>query len=232
MNVSTDREDDLDKQCLTCVKNIVAAKGGAAPTLVLDVGGGLGAMAVKMADLGAKVALIDPIEHPTHVWERQDLSHRIRHTPKKIEEANANEILSGHENGKLDVIYAQRVFHYLPYGLALSTLKNLREKYASKNCKLYISLTDIESAMGNTGYAGSQHPVDSPQRHALLLNDEAKHLGITHPMTLYRREEVDHLLKEAGFKNITITRSDYGTFKAVAENELSIERADCHRTPQ
>ncbi len=215
-DVATDREDDLDRACLQSIIHLVSRRADATPTLVLDVGGANGSMSVKMANRSAVVTMIDPISHPLHIANCP--LPNIRHVAKKIQDIDEQDILCLKGN-KLDIIYAQKVFHYMPYVEALETLKRLRKKFGSEDCRLFISLSSLDCPLGTFGYAGRGHHLH--ERYAIPLNDEAAHLGISHPMTLYRREEVELLLKAAGFKNIEVTESEYGTFKASAQNELT-----------
>lgn len=212
-DIATDREDDLDRACLAQVERLFAAKG---VVLALDIGGGHGSMSVKMADRGALVTLVDPIPHPIHVLNRA--SPNIRHAAKKIQELAPPDIL-GFDGRKLDIIYGQRCLHYLPYAEALATLQKLRGEYAAPRCGIFLSFSSLDCALAKSGYAGRDFPVTSPQRHCVPQNEEAAYLGICHPMTLYRKEEVAQLLSEAGFGNIDITQSAYGNFKALAMND-------------
>lgn len=229
MDVATDREDDLDRACLAHVQTIVDSKAGAAPTLVMDVGGGNGFMSVKMANAGATVTLVDPIESPVHVANAA--SPHIRHVPKIVQHIAKSDVLGFDDANKVDIVYAQKSFHYMPYSDALKTLRLVRENYASRQCKLFISLSAVDCALG-LGYEEKvgHLPITSDGRHIVPENQDAAHLGISHPMTLYRETEVRQLLEEAGFKNISITKSDYGTFKAIAENELALDRGASERT--
>ena len=143
MDVATDREDKLDRDCLNYLKSI---QSRFIHPLVIDIGGGNGAMSVKMAQHGAYVTLIDPILNPLHI--SRDKYSCIRHVSKEIEAIEEKDILGINENHKLDIIYSQRMLHYLPYYRAVAVLQRLHDDYVVNFCKIFLSITGIESALG------------------------------------------------------------------------------------
>lgn len=210
-DVATDREDELDKDCLSYLKSI---QGRFIHPLVIDIGGGNGAMSVKMAQYGAYVTLVDPILKPLHIDQYKDSC--IRHISKEIEAIEEKDILGISESHKLDIVYSQRMMHYLPYCRAVEILQKLHDDYVINFCKIFLSITGLESALGEN-YTGQNFPIDSSSRHVIPVNTEAKHLGICEPVTLYTQEEAEQLMRESGYQNIKITKSVYGTLKVIAD---------------
>lgn len=218
-------EDTLDRDCLSAVERLQGIKAGAAPVVALDIGGGHGAMSVKMAERGALVTLCDPIEQPLHLLEApKAVRQRIHHARKPLGALECSDVRGCGEGHRVDIIYSQRMLHYLTYDELKSALTKCREQYAARNCKLFLSVTGVESALGDE-HPGNPYPLGDTRRHAMLEGPVSLNDQILHPVTFYRPEEFKALLEACGFKNVQISVSERGTIKAEAENGRAIGRS-------
>ena len=203
-DIASQREDDLDRACLGWIETLI----GTQRVVALDIGGGHGAMAVKMAEKGAWVTLVDPMDAPSLVAARPDLRDRVRHARTSVEIlARADMVGLDSPEAQVDILYSQRMLHYLPYDRALAVLT-----------RVFLSVSGADSPLGE-GYAGQHLPIDAAERHAVLKNEEAAKSHITSAVTLYRESEFQGLLAAAGFHAVTTSVSAFGNIKAMAENQ-------------
>lgn len=188
VDVAATRADDLDKKMIL----YVAGHQGCS---VLDFGAGSCGQSIRLADAGAVVTAIDLGEAtPAGVTYLQgDIRTYKEHTQDK----------------QFDVCCFQRTIHYLPYTDALQLLKDLKESVIDR---LYISVTGLESDIGNT-YQDADETVE--HRFCRLTPDAAETFCIHEPVCLYTPEEFIVLLQAAGWEVEECWVSAFGNIKAV-----------------
>jgi len=111
-----------------------------------------------------------------------------------------------------DVLYSQRAIHYIPYPEAKRVLSLLFNRMAHGGVA-YISAAGFDTEYGKS-YPDRDKPVQ--ERFNFVSSDMQRKHSITHRIVTYKEEEVADLLKDVGFSDITVRRSDFGNIKATA----------------
>jgi len=111
--------------------------------------------------------------------------------------------------GFYDYALLQRVIHYFTYEQAVEILCRLKSITTGK---LFISVTGIESAVGET-YAGRD--VSLSERFCVLEKSERETFMILEPVCLYSEKEFQSLLVDSGWNIEKFWTSAFGNSKAV-----------------
>ncbi len=197
-NISVQCFDDLDENSLEFTKNKMLELEKAT---VLDLGGGFGTHAIKMADTGATITMIDIEDHNT------------------LQETNINFVNKDFLHIKdedipenIDLLYSQRAISYISYLSAKELLTKIINKM-SKNSAIFIS------AAGYNAEYSEEYPsknININDRFDYLSKTMQDKYNITHKVTIYKEKELADLLACVGFVNITSIASPSGNIKATA----------------
>lgn len=209
VDIATQRADDLDLAAIAHIESIKPdVKQGRAH--VLEIGCGFGGQAVRMAKAGAKVLATDLEDYSEHVARlSSDVSEgSVEFLQVSIEDAPKT--LGCAES--FDVVMCQRMIHYLPWAVAVASLRSLRS-VVKQGGRLFISASGLLSELGQ-GYEGKS--VALPDRfHKLEEGMATKHAIFPH-VCLYTEDEMIALLTESGWEPIKVFSSAFGNIKAIA----------------
>lgn len=207
VDIASQRMDDLDQASLEGIKTLV--KGGGQPPLVFDLGCGLGAHSVRMAEAGATVMAFDIDDNEeaiSRLASDSGVLARVSFARLDIRKGLAP------IQKKPNVIYSQRTLHYLKFDEAVGLLSMLGER-GTKHAAFYISASGLDSELG-TNYAHAHLPVE--ERFCELSPEMQEKHAIYGPVCLYRNSDMEILLERAGLFQTLVYSSPFGNIKAMA----------------
>ena len=202
-NISLQRVDELDQACLDFITQRMSQYGCC---YALDIGGGAGAQAMRMARLGAKVLLIDLSDQSTSI---ENFNNDLGRNAITFLQQDVRTITSWPD--KIDCVYSQRMLGFLRYAETLTLMTNLAQR-AEPYAKFFVSTGGMQAEYASD-YPDRNKPVQERFSHfspAMSL----KH-GITFPECLYSDEELAQLLREAGLTIEKSWTSPFGNPKVI-----------------
>ncbi len=227
-DISSQRQDALDHAAYEAVELLIRArKESGQPTYVLTIGGGFGTMEAKFAALGAQVVMVEILDIEQHIasvnalLQQNGLAGHVTLVQKDIRDfdpvADLQSLIRQYNHSdaqplRFDIIHSQRFIHYLPFSQALRVLQKSAQ-YSSDDCELYLSASGLGTELSK-GYMAKDEPIEN--RHAKLAINMAEKHGIFEPVALYSRQDMQSLLKQAGFHAKDVTCSAFGNVKAIA----------------
>lgn len=191
-DIASQRADDLDQFCLADI--------GERVPFCLDLGCGQGGQSLRMAEMGAKVLAVDSA-----------MSFTCVHPNIEFECADALDFVQ-RSYLSFDVVSCQRMIHYLPASGARSLVEGLFNRLKSRG-SLYLSASGIKSELSD-GYF--HRNLDWEARFCMLSSEMAVNHNIMAPVCLYSESDMQNLLAEAGFTEISVFSSAFGNIKAKA----------------
>lgn len=207
VDIASQRMDDLDQASLEGIKTLVETFRQC--PLVFDLGCGIGAHSVRMAEVGATVMAFD-------INDNEEAISKL---------AAENGVLSRVTFARLDirkglapiqkkpsVVYSQRTLHYLKFDEAVSVLSMLVER-AGPEMSFFISVSGLDSELG-MGYAHANLPVE--ERFCELAPDMQEKHAIYGPVCLYRNFDMERLIECVGMTQTLVYSSPFGNVKAMA----------------
>lgn len=201
-DIASQRLDSLDRACL----NDVLARES---PRVLDFGCGLGSFGLRCAVLGARVVLNDLMEPPGIAACAQALSDCLHAVEIECVAGDIRSVVA--QFGAFEILYSQRMLHYLPYADAVAVLKTLG-RGGGPSQKAFLSLSGLGSDL-RVGYSASGTPVQD--RFASLSSEAQKKHDIYEKLCLYSEEDAATLAADAGFAVERIWSSEFGNVKCV-----------------
>ncbi len=173
----------------------------------LDIGCGFGGQVFRMAQAGAHSAGIDNADFDTD-QRMFEAARTVKNGSVEFHQQNlmllpfvGKKICKTH----FDVVVCQRVIHYLKYNLSEKALSRIHDVLKPGGF-LYLSASGLGSELAN-GYSAANLPVRD--RFAELGRAMAILHQILQPVCLYRLEELEALVRSAGF---VVTRSEVSAF--------------------
>ena len=200
--ISSQREDDLDRLALRQARDLAAASFRR--VAAYDIGCGYGAMAMKFAAEGCVVVACD-IEPMPALQEFARNTGKMR--SEHIVTADAS-LVDWRAFPQPDIVYSQRFLHYLPFKEAAQLVQSATGR---GDCSVYLSMSGLPSELG-TNYP------DAPLafRFAHLSDEMARRHGIRQKVCLYGLDDARELAQRCGLKIIRLWLSDFGNIKMVA----------------
>jgi cyclopropane fatty-acyl-phospholipid synthase-like methyltransferase len=206
-NISSQRIDELDEACLTFIEELRAK--GIAP-FAIDIGGGNGAHACRMAASGADVTFVDLTDQRAAIAAFNASSGR---SAIRFHHADIRTIDLSAVSPPFHVIYSQRMMGCIRYGELRSLLEQL-SRHAQPRARCFISASGLDTEYG----------ADYPHRDRLVAERwwpisaamAHKHQMYA-PECLYRESELAELVAVSGFDVLRSWRSAFGTPKIVGE---------------
>ena len=209
VDISSQRQDELD----ICSCQMIRERAAAGNEVhVVDLGGGFGAHSIRMAEAGALVTMIDLSSESVDFLKKAVGQGIITSGSVRLVQKDFRDIADLDLPEKIDVLYSQRAIHYVPYKEVLLVLSRLSHRMAG-NGAVFISAAGFDTEYGKT-YPDRDKPVE--ERFAFVAKDMQKKHGITHKLVTYKEEDMARLLETSGFRDIKVTRSDFGNIKAMA----------------
>ncbi len=206
-DISSNYEDVLDYACLQHVEEL-AKKHPERDIKTLDLGCGLGAISIKMAELGARVTMFDLSNMPKNNIIRAIAEKRVRYDNIIFKKESFASLSEDKIPNDLDIFYSQRALHFLRYEELKNTLSNVFNKMADGG-KAFLSLASCEGSFAIL-YPALRD--DLKERFCRLDKKVADLTNIHHPLTLYHPKEVENLMNTIGFKNIELDISGKSRF--------------------
>lgn len=205
------RVDDLDAAAILHVRSAASDALPSMRPIVLDLGCGSGAQSVRMALSGGLVYSIDSRDHcvaaAVAACKHLGISVQVTQADARcLHEVPALSTVS------FDVIYCQRMLHYLKHGEALGVLAYLRRKTAAR-AKLYLGLSGMASELV-LDYEHARRPI-AGRLGMLGLAQQEKH-QIREPLCLYSLDEAVELISLCGFQVERAWLSEFGNVKLIA----------------
>ena len=200
-DISSQRLDELDQLTLSyLIENPYSFN-------FIDIGCGEGRVGLIAALITKKSFLLDIIDITEKIKIFQDI------TSSHVEFLNMDVRLLGNFNfeEKLDVIYSQRLIHYLTYNES-RVLLNIIFNNSNEGAKLFLSASGLHSELGQK-YQHFNKPVES--RFSFLTPDIAKKHNIHEKVCLYSKEDLEKLGTDCGFSLERIYCSPFGNVKGV-----------------
>ena len=209
VDIASQRMDDLDEASIDFIKDF-REKTGLSP-VAFDLGCGLGAHSVRMAQAGASVIAIDLDNNREDVLKRASsagLASQVSFVQMDIRKG-----LSPIQK-KVDVVYSQRTLHYLTFEEAVNVLSVLKAK-ARNEVWTFVSASGINSELGDD----YEHKhVELSKRYAELSPEMVEKHAINGRVCLYDQDDIERLLVTAGMIPIRIYASPFGNIKAIARS--------------
>lgn len=209
VDIASQRQDELDIHSLEDVRARIAAKGAAQ---AVDLGGGFGAHAIRLAAAGADVTMIDLADMASGNFKKAEAEGKVAAGKLRFIQKDFCDIAAADVPENFDVLYSQRAIHYVPYDTARSVLTLMFNRMA-KGGTAFISAAGWDTEYGKT-YPDRDKPLE--QRFNFVTPDMQEKHGITHKIATYKEEDMARLLTEAGFTDVKITSSAFGNIKATA----------------
>lgn len=206
-NISSQRVDELDRACL---EFIASRRSDGVNPIAIDIGGGNGAHARRMAELGAEVTFIDLTDQRQQVDE---FNAALGRTAIRFVQADARTVELHTISPPFDVIYSQRMMGCIRYGELRSLLESL---YAHSNsqARCFLSASGLDTEYG-ADYPHRDLPV--AERWSVISPRMAQKHQMYAPECLYREDELADLIASCGFAIVRSWRSEFGTPKVIAE---------------
>ena len=204
-DISSQREDDLDRLALQLSKRLVSVNLARSP-VVYDIGCGYGAMSIKLAEIGCTVVACDIEPMPAL---RSFAAKTGKILAEHIVEADAR-YLDWAAFPPPDIVYSQRFLHYLRFSEALALIRGTTSR--GIGCEAYLSMSGLRSELG-TDYPDA--PLKS--RFSYLSADMIEKHDIAQKVCLYGLEDARCLAKESGLAIVQLWLSDFGNVKLLAK---------------
>ncbi|MDD4616694.1 MAG: class I SAM-dependent methyltransferase [Alphaproteobacteria bacterium] len=204
-DISTQRMDDLDRNCLSFIKKRLSED--AASFIAVDIGGGSGAQSKRMAELGANIFFVDLSDQAEAI---EAFNAHLGRAAIKFYRGDVREISSWPSN--IGCVYSQRMLNYLPYRDALALLTRLKTIVLPQT-KFFLSTGGLDTEYG-AQYADRGKPIE--ERFTVLPPAMANKHNITSPICLYTEDELKHLVERAGLSIDHSWTSPFGNPKVVA----------------
>lgn len=201
VDIASQRQDELDRASLDFIR---ASKK---PVTAIDLGGGFGAHAARMAQAGADVLMIDIADMRDENFRKTAEAGKLRFLQRDMAALSASDLPAD-----IDVLYSQRTIHYLPYDQAKTALTTIFNRMAPDSA-VFISAAGWDTEYGKT-YPNRDKPVE--ERFNFVAPDMQEKHGITHKIVTYKEEDLAKLLEDTGFSGVSVTRSTFGNIKASA----------------
>lgn len=210
VDIASQRRDKLDTESLRYIRSRV--KTGR-KTIALDLGGGFGAHAIRMAQEGAVVLMIDVAGMAAEQFARASANQgfppgRLTFLQKDFTQLSPEDIPAG-----FHVLYSQRAIHFVNYRTAKELMRRLFIHMAPGGAA-FVSATGYDTECGRT-YLDRSKPVEDRFNH-LAPDMQQKH-GIEQRLVIYREQDLTALLRSAGFRDVRVWTSSFGNIKAVAK---------------
>ena len=199
VDIASQRQDALDLSSLEFIRQQLSIHQ---KVQAVDLGGGFGAHSIKMAKLGASVTLIDIADIPT-----VHFPHNLSFIQKDFIELTNEDI-----QNNIDVLYSQRAIHYLPYSEAKKLLQWIYSRMKNGGA-VFISAAGLKAEYGIT-YLDRDKPIEN--RFNYIANDMQQKFNVYQKLVLYSEKDMSTLLTDAGFIDIHVTSSEFGSVKAMA----------------
>lgn len=209
LDIAATRADELDDLCAKFVADLFC-QTGIAPR-VLDVGCGAFGQSMRLCAAGATVTAVDINPHLSVTY-----SNISTQMPKKrlaFVCGDIQAITFEGTNGSFDVVYSQRMLHYLKWNQAAALLKKLTAA-SRHNARFFCSVSGLHSELG-LGYPDATLAVID--RFCMLAPEVARRHQISEPLCLYTMSDFNHLLARAGLGVVSIWQSPFGNIKAICE---------------
>lgn len=213
VDIASQRQDELDRESLEYIR--ARSEAGREVTAV-DLGGGSGAHAIRMAQSGAQVVMIDLAGTAAEPFARACAELGIPAQRLALLQKDFAALSPQDLPADFDVLYSQRAIHYLPYRNAQTLLGRLLSRMAAGGAA-YISAAGYDTEYGKT-YPGCGLPVED-RFHHVTPEMQAKH-GIERKLVTYQQEDLRALLRFAGFVDVRVWTSAFGNIKATARKPL------------
>ena len=207
-DIAIQRTDDLDEMAISFAEQLSQAN---MPVNVLEIGCGQGGQIKRMADAGTSLIIGLDIDN----YEKEVFAATEKYANCKTVFIQSDMRHTEHWNlpeTQLDIVISQRSIHYIKYSEAVLLLNQLK-KYLSRDGRLFISASGINSELGSGYFDGWK---DVVFRYGYLSQAMQEKHNIKHPVCLYSIEDMHALLEEAGYCVESIWQSDFGNVKAVA----------------
>lgn len=209
VDISSQRQDALDTAALEETERRVRDNSAAT---VVDLGGGFGAHAIRMAQAGADVLMIDVEDTAAGIFDAAVKSGQVEDGKLAFLNTDFAALNDDDLPDGIDVLYSQRAIHYVPYETAEKTLKLLFNKMAADG-RVFMSAAGYDTEYGKT-YPDRDKPVR--ERFSRVTKDMREKHGIHHKIVTYSEDELATLLAGAGFTDVKVTSSAFGNIKASA----------------
>jgi hypothetical protein len=200
-DIARQRLDALDRAALR------HALGLELPAKAVDLGGGTGMQALRLAALGLETWLVDTLPRGQTVLGTDGVAALL---PLHHLQKDARTLVGDDLPDAIALCCSQRFIHYLRQAEALTLLRLLRGRMRP-DAKLFLSASGFDSELGEA-YAATGLPV--AERFAPLAPDMAEKHGIHEPVCLYAPEELAALGTAAGFVCERAFSSVFGNVKA------------------
>jgi len=195
--ISDQRLDDLDHRAIETVK-------ASDEVSILDLGAGTDRIAREFIKVNptVKVTLVDK------VFNRNFRDYeRVRFI-----DADVLEYLPGLQTDSIDIVYSQRMFHYLKHSDLLLVVQEL-QRIIRPGGHLFISTSGMASELSD-GYEAKSKCVENRfgRLSALMSNKHNIHKNVC----LYSLNEIIKVMSDAEFKILKGWQSKFGNNKVVA----------------
>ena len=188
VDISSQRQDELDMASCRYIESL--CNQGIKPVAV-DMGGGFGSHAIRMAQTGATVYMIDLSDTARQnfaaaVDSGLSPDNSLFFLHKSFSQLEDKDIPNA-----IDMLYSQRAIHYGPYHEALATLKFMWRKMKQKG-QVFISAAGYDTEYGLT-YPHRNKTIE--ERFSCLTQDMQEKHAIHHKIVTYTEEELAPLLE-------------------------------------
>lgn len=206
-DIASQRMDDLDQACMDFVADRLYV--GRPPNAV-DIGGGSGAMAKRMAAAGANVLMVDLSDQTANI----EAASRSLVNPSALAfvQADVNAVPDESWPKPIHLVFSQRTLHYLPYARARQFLVKMRTLCAPE-ARFFLSTGGLRTEYGVTYPDRNKKPQD---RFACLAPDMAEKHHIHAPQCLYTIEDLIEQVEGAGLRVLKGWESSFGNTKLIA----------------
>lgn len=206
--------DDIDTLCL---EYLIEQKQHGKTLHCLDIGGGAGKHAIRIAQAGHKATLIDR-DDPSHYIQEVVDAGVIKSDQITLIQNQFNAIDVKKDLAPYDLIYSQRALNYMPYTELMAFMKELTT-YLPQGGRFYISVSGYDNEFGKS------FPLRDkalPERYGYVTDDMKIKHNIQDKTLVIKLEEMIYIMKELGYSILYTNVTTFGNVKLVGEKSLHI----------
>ena len=182
IQITSSRLGKLEKELIKYTLDLPKSAVG------LDLGAGNGFISVIMALFQKDIYFYDlKIDFKLKIFKKLFASKKLHLEKKNLKNINYRDFPKN-----IDFVYSARFLHYLTYKEAENLLRKFSKNMKS-GAKIFITVSGINSDIG-INYSCGENKIS--ERNCFLSKSNQKRFEIKEKVTLYKKEELENLLKK------------------------------------
>jgi 2-polyprenyl-3-methyl-5-hydroxy-6-metoxy-1,4-benzoquinol methylase len=201
--------DDIDTLCL---EYLIEQKQQGKTLHCLDIGGGAGKHAIRVAQTGHTATLIDR-DDPSHYIKQVADADIIKADQITLVQKQFNAIDVAKDLAAYDLIYSQRALNYMPYDEFMAFMRNLTT-HLPIGGRFYISVSGYDNEFGRSFPLRDK---SLPERYGYVTDAMKIKHNIQDKTLVIKCEELTDIMKGLGYKILYTNVTTFGNVKLIGE---------------